>query len=952
MRACTAVVTEISFNHAPNRYRAEIEFISLAEWEEELKLIFGDIELGNQQKGDNSDSAIARAKTTAVYPDTPDILKSSIKELYKTKTRGKGMKGKSKTGGQKGCNGGLRNAKESVGTSMEFWPLIRIVRLYVKAPVLATGAAIVDLPGMQDANAARAAVASRYIEQCSSLWIVAPITRAVDDKTAKTLLSNNFQRQIQMDGTLSAVTFICSKTDDINLSEMVLDFEDIVDEPLSTLETPEISTTLLQENLEALKDERNEIVMSMDDICEEMAAMGCSFSPLKGNDGSPKRNRPSDYYPDFIRHGENATNECGPNDNNMEINDDQPADFVEKRWCDASNKRKLLSHRKKLIDSEIKQVIELLNNARENEKRKQNKLALRCIIERNQAVKAQIRQDFTDGVRQLDEANAEGESFDPSVDFRDYDQVARALPVFCVSSKAYQKLKGRLRRDHAVKAFCNTEETEIPALQAHCLSLTIAQRKSGCQSFLNGLQQLVNSLDLLCSISGSSESLCEERKENNRVFLQSRLDALQLDLENLTGELLAEITSAIKSNIFDKFGFASSQACNEVGNTLEEWHRSRKISPEGLAWNTYKAICRRQGVYKHHDWNSKLIQPMMPILAASWERSFSRLIPKMLSRFAETSYGYVKGLNESLAPRLSARTANPNITLKLKSQLATYQASFKEISSASDAMLNQSHKAANRAFVPIIAAELKEAYEDCGSASGQGVYIRMKNIMTEHVQKGRHEMFRKSTEHVQSELEGTLQAIRNFLALKIEMLFQTIRLDYENAFEKSQTSEEKALNKELKKLLQRNTIFNGTTASTSTSGDVQPGLFSLFSLVNIILYLHPGLSIHVFASEEISITILSLNSWDACRLLPIFQVRAIMRLCILLNALPSYSLPPVFAIQGILDPAFEQGGSHHALCGQFHENFHNRPLILVPTTVILDCAVHYANSFFWVCNFS
>lgn len=128
----------------------------------------------------------------------------------------------------------------------------------------------------------------------------------------------------------------------------------------------------------------------------------------------------------------------------------------------------------------------------------------------------------------MDEANAEGESFDPSVDFRDYDQVARALPVFCVSSKAYQKLKGRLRRDHAVKAFCNTEETEIPALQAHCLSLTVAQRKSGCQSFLNGLQQLVNSLDLLCSISGSSESLCEERKENNRVFLQSRLDALQL----------------------------------------------------------------------------------------------------------------------------------------------------------------------------------------------------------------------------------------------------------------------------------------------------------------------------------------------------------------------------------------------------------------------------------------
>lgn len=29
----------------------------------------------------------------------------------------------------------------------EFWPLIRVVRLYVKSPALATGAVIVDLPG-------------------------------------------------------------------------------------------------------------------------------------------------------------------------------------------------------------------------------------------------------------------------------------------------------------------------------------------------------------------------------------------------------------------------------------------------------------------------------------------------------------------------------------------------------------------------------------------------------------------------------------------------------------------------------------------------------------------------------------------------------------------------------------------------------------------------------------
>ncbi|KLJ11534.1 hypothetical protein EMPG_13275 [Blastomyces silverae] len=843
MRACTAVVTEMSFNHSPSRYRAEIEFISLAEWEEELNLIFGDIELGNQQTGDNSDSAIARAKATAVYPDIPDILKSSIKELLvhenvsnflgktvefaeddpilfytklqkyvdsKTQTRRKGMKGKGKANNRKDSSGGLGDEKES----MKFWPLIRVVRLYVKAPVLATGAVIVDLPGMQDANAARAAVASRYIEQCSSLWIVAPITRA-----------------IQLDGALSAVTFICSKTDDINLSEMVVDFDDIVDEPFSTPDIPEISITRLEGNLRALKEERTELVTSIDELCEEMATLGCGFDLLKGSDGSPKRNR------EFERCRENDNNVYGPDYSNTEINTGQTEDSVEKRWCDVSNKRKRLSHRKKQIDSEIERMTEALNIARENEQRKQDTLGLRCILERNDTVKAQIRQDFVDGIRQLDEADAEEESFDPSVDLRDYDQAARALPVFCVSSKAYQKLKGRLRRDHAVKAFCNTEDTEIPALQAHCLSLTIAQRTCGCQSFLNGLQQLMNSLDLLSSARGPSESLCEERKENDQLFLQNRLGILQQDLDNLTGEVLAEITSVVEVNIFDKFGasprlspcrnvipgirrspftgLASSQACSEAGKALAQWNRSRKVSPDGLAWNTYKAICRRQGVYKHHDWNSTLIRPMMPVLAVGWERTFSRLIPNMLTRYSKTSYDYVKALHASLEPRISAGAVASNIAEKLKAQLPTYQASYKELSTESNYLLCQGHKAANRAFVPIIAAELEEAYEGCGSEIGQGVFIRMKDIMTQHVEKRRHQMFDKSAEHVKSELEGSIQSVKDFVAIETEKIFQKISWDYKNAFEKSQTAEEKALNEELRKVLQANTMFDGPAASNS-----------------------------------------------------------------------------------------------------------------------------------------
>ncbi len=44
--------------------------------------------------------------------------------------------------------------------------------------MLSTGAVLVDLPGVRDANAARAKVAEKYLQNCNQIAIVAPIKRA------------------------------------------------------------------------------------------------------------------------------------------------------------------------------------------------------------------------------------------------------------------------------------------------------------------------------------------------------------------------------------------------------------------------------------------------------------------------------------------------------------------------------------------------------------------------------------------------------------------------------------------------------------------------------------------------------------------------------------------------------------------------------------------------------
>ena len=53
------------------------------------------------------------------------------------------------------------------------------------------------------------------------MWVVSSIHRAIDDKTAKDLLGENFRRQLLMDGQYGSIAFVCTKTDVIIPSEII-----------------------------------------------------------------------------------------------------------------------------------------------------------------------------------------------------------------------------------------------------------------------------------------------------------------------------------------------------------------------------------------------------------------------------------------------------------------------------------------------------------------------------------------------------------------------------------------------------------------------------------------------------------------------------------------------------------------------------------------------------------
>lgn len=168
LRACTASPIEISYNDSEDpaeRYRAQVIFITLAEWLRELEILFRDLidnngELSRDTRDPDSEAGIAYAKLKAVYPQkTREMIAKGTPQDFANDACVQDVLGSVKflsEGSAKELYGKLQtyvDSKEKIGGSnyrkrsvpMEYWPLIKVVRIYTKADALSTGAVIVDL---------------------------------------------------------------------------------------------------------------------------------------------------------------------------------------------------------------------------------------------------------------------------------------------------------------------------------------------------------------------------------------------------------------------------------------------------------------------------------------------------------------------------------------------------------------------------------------------------------------------------------------------------------------------------------------------------------------------------------------------------------------------------------------------------------------------------------------
>ncbi|RDW73267.1 hypothetical protein BP6252_07174 [Coleophoma cylindrospora] len=119
--------------------------------------------------------------------------------------------------------------KTSIFMQDRFWPFTKIIRVYLNAQVLKTGAVLTDLPGLQDTNLARVRATQEYLTKCDNIFIVANISRAISDQSLKSSLYSALSCHVSEEWEESAgksynLAVICTKSDDIKQKTARRDF--------------------------------------------------------------------------------------------------------------------------------------------------------------------------------------------------------------------------------------------------------------------------------------------------------------------------------------------------------------------------------------------------------------------------------------------------------------------------------------------------------------------------------------------------------------------------------------------------------------------------------------------------------------------------------------------------------------------------------------------------------
>jgi hypothetical protein len=226
MEPCTAFVTTVNHSTEPG-YHLNINFCSREEWTADL-----DIFISALQPGDTSDDGdgrgeskrlmdAARKRVQAVFnveledDFDPDALVKKRLPLEVERVFQSGSPANVRFDDGKEM---LAYLRKLIRGESPLLPLLKQVNVAGPYECLSGGLELVDLPGLNDPNAARVEVTRGFLRTAPFVWMIFSMVRGLTNDIQEILREEKLLRSLVLSGSYHALSLIGTKADDIDMA--------------------------------------------------------------------------------------------------------------------------------------------------------------------------------------------------------------------------------------------------------------------------------------------------------------------------------------------------------------------------------------------------------------------------------------------------------------------------------------------------------------------------------------------------------------------------------------------------------------------------------------------------------------------------------------------------------------------------------------------------------------
>ncbi|KAJ1493568.1 hypothetical protein T484DRAFT_2738861 [Baffinella frigidus] len=198
-----------------------------------------------------------------------------------------------------------------------------------------------------------------------------------------------------------------------------------------------------------------------------------------------------------------------------------------------------------------------------------------------------------------------------------------------------------------------------------------------------------------------------------------------------------------------------------------------------MHWGTYKATCRRHGVFRM-DWNTEMAEPVFRAVSTEWERVFVSSLAKELAATRAEMLKILKTLHDKIATGLEQEAQIPKGRVRdiRAPQERSAVTKLEQMTGAAREIGQKQQRDISRLIVPAITARMVPGYDKGMHEMGTGSARRRVDIIEKHVDQQKGTMFKDAVEQVGGRIGALLDELSTVLHATSDQILKDMQVNY------------------------------------------------------------------------------------------------------------------------------------------------------------------------------